>query len=656
VGRHDLKRPTTPPIIGTIPSISTEDPLVPFANRRVGIQTKLMGLSSILLAFTALIAVLAIVSLQKMDDGADTMQQRGAAPLAALATVRALAQENTARLSRYINEKGVTTRKVDPEAQIEAIKANRAVSLAALERAGKNLPTDALRTQFAAMTKLVTDYTKQRDKVVAQARKVNFTSGSDTTAIAAWDASVAANTRLLDGAWADASKALADMSTSLERNTETLSASAESTHTSGRNLILVLLGLSLAIGLVLAYLVSRGVRRGVDDIVARGRSLADHCLTDLEAGLAKLADGDLTQRVTPVTSKIERISNDEIGDIARAVNDIRDRTVASVLSYNSSAEALGKTIGQVSESAVALSASSQQMASTSEEAGRAVGEIAHAVSDVAQGAERQARTAESTREVADQMSQSTTQGAEAVRETATAAEATRTAAQEGTAASLGATEAMQAMAGITGEVVVSMGDLSRKSDEIGGIVDTITGIAGQTNLLALNAAIEAARAGEQGRGFAVVAEQVRKLAEESQDAAASIASLVEEIQADAGRTSATIGRANEQIEVCTATSAESTEAFSRITGSVTDVHARIDQIAVVMDEIAHSADRVREDVAEVAAVAEQSSASSEQVSASTEETSASTQEVAASAQELARTAEELDRLCAGFVLTGTDAR
>ena len=66
--------------------------------------------------------------------------------------------------------------------------------------------------------------------------------------------------------------------------------------------------------------------------------------------------------------------------------------------------------------------------------------------------------------------------------------------------------------------------LAEKSEEIGAIVGTITGIADQTNLLALNAAIEAARAGEQGRGFAVVAEEVRKLAEESQKAAGEIGS------------------------------------------------------------------------------------------------------------------------------------
>ena len=86
-----------------------------------------------------------------------------------------------------------------------------------------------------------------------------------------------------------------------------------------------------------------------------------------------------------------------------------------------------------------------------------------------------------------------------------------------------ATDAIRQVADSSAQVGAAIEDLSARSEKIGGIVTTITGIAEQTNLLALNAAIEAARAGEQGRGFAVVAEEVRKLAEESQGAAAEIA-------------------------------------------------------------------------------------------------------------------------------------
>jgi methyl-accepting chemotaxis protein len=98
-----------------------------------------------------------------------------------------------------------------------------------------------------------------------------------------------------------------------------------------------------------------------------------------------------------------------------------------------------------------------------------------------------------------------------------------------------ATEEMASVRSASPEATNAIRQLGDKSQEIGGIVDAIGGIAEQTNLLALNAAIEAARAGDQGRGFAVVADEVRKLAEESQQAAASISSLIREIQAETGR-------------------------------------------------------------------------------------------------------------------------
>jgi methyl-accepting chemotaxis protein len=265
---------------------------------------------------------------------------------------------------------------------------------------------------------------------------------------------------------------------------------------------------------------------------------------------------------------------------------------------------------------------SSQMSSSSEETSKAIAEIAHAVGDVAQGAERQVRMIDDAKGAAESA--------------ASAAGEAQTLSTDGLDAAEKATTAMSSVRDSSAQVSDTMRGLAAKSEQIGGMVETITGIASQTNLLALNAAIEAARAGEQGRGFAVVAEEVRKLAEESQSAAQQISGLNTEIQAETHKAVSAVQDSVGLSEDASAVVEQAREAFTAIGKSVGDINARLEQLATSTNEIA--------------SVAEQSSAAAQQVSASTEQTSASTDQVSQSARELEGTAHELEELVAGFNL------
>jgi methyl-accepting chemotaxis protein len=517
-------------------------------------------------------------------------------------------QANT--LVRHQREVAMIAGHADKQSALEEITAD-VTGFRDAERAFAAMP------QSAADRARLADARGLLDKYLAQ------TKSFGALTLGGRDRQAAALLARADGTFSALQDVLAKLGSAQDARASEATASMSGAYASARTITFLLLGLLIALGVGVAFTITRGIRRAVAPILERLRMLQDHCAADLRRGLELLAQGNLTFEVTPVTPPIENIGGDELGQIATAVNGIRERTVASVTAYNATRAELARLVGQIDDTSGALSAASAQMATTSEEAGRAVGEIAQAVTDVASGAERQVRMVEGARHVAEQ--------------TAERADQAREVAQEGVAAAQQASQAMEAVRASTATVTGAIRGLAAKSDQIGSIVETITGIAGQTNLLALNAAIEAARAGEQGRGFAVVAEEVRKLAEESQRAASTISSLIEEIQAEMQRTVQVVEDGSRRTEDGVAVVERAREAFEVIGGQVEEVTARINEIVSA--------------TAEVAAVAEQSSASSEQVSASTEETSASTQEIAASAQQLADTSQELQTLVERFTLS-----
>jgi methyl-accepting chemotaxis protein len=419
---------------------------------------------------------------------------------------------------------------------------------------------------------------------------------------------------------------------------------------SGKTQLMVVGLIALLLAVALAWLITRSVTRPVRALAARLRSVSEHDLADLQAGVQAMAAGDLTVAVAPTTEPLADGARDEVGQAAATVDAVIDQAGGTIAAYERTRAELGALLGGVTRSAAGVSEASAQMAHSSEEAGRAVIEITSAINDLAQGSERQIRVVNGVQRSGEIVGEQMEASIADARATAAVAASVREVALEGSETAEEATTAMREVADSTSAVTGAIRELATQSEQIGGIVDTITKIAEQTNLLALNAAIEAARAGDQGRGFAVVADEVRKLAEEARASAGQIAAVLAEVQRGTRDAVGLVDDGARRTQEGSVVVERAREAFGRIADSIQDMADRVGAMAHAAEESGAHGRSLQTEVAGLAAIAEQSSASAQELSASTQQTSVAAQEVSASAQELAATAQELDALVRRFRL------
>ncbi|MAQ52237.1 MAG: chemotaxis protein [Pseudomonas sp.] len=302
-------------------------------------------------------------------------------------------------------------------------------------------------------------------------------------------------------------------------------------------------------------------------------------LRELLQRIRDIADGegDLTQRVAVH-------SNDELGQLSRAVNAFLEQ--------------LQTLIRQVAESTLQVASAAEEMSAIASGQEKLVNEQYMAV---------------------DQVSTAATEMSAAIHEVAdnahSTADAAREADRQGHAAADVVSATMSDLRRLAADVEEAAGvinNLEQDTDKIGGVLSVIEGIAEQTNLLALNAAIEAARAGEQGRGFAVVADEVRALAARTQDSTRDIQQMIQKLQSGTGQAVAVMQRGAELAGQSVEKAGATETSLNETSASVMRINDMAAQIAAACEEQSQTTEDIARNISGIRDLSNQAAQSSQE--------------------------------------------
>lgn len=329
--------------------------------------------------------------------------------------------------------------------------------------------------------------------------------------------------------------------------------------------------LAALVGILVGWIISQSVS------VPLGRAVE----------LAKqVASGDLTARA-------EVSSSDETGTLLTALNGTSDKLAQIVAQIVKSTEQLASTTTDVAAVTVQTAQNIESQQEQLNQTSVAMNEMSATVQDVAQNASSAASSAAKADEEARHGRQVVERVNASISELATDIEVTKNAIVR----------------------------LNQETENVGNILEVITSVAEQTNLLALNAAIEAARAGEHGRGFAVVADEVRTLANRTQNSATEIRKLITNLQHEAAMSVQSMELGYQKTGVTVEMAKEAEQALLHIVDAVAMINDQNLQIASAAEEQSAVAEQINGSIVLINDVSSQNSAGAQRIATSTSEVS-----------------------------------